>query len=118
VGDTAGVDLPSLPLVGLGSVCRRQHTKMAEDLVRRLHGDGVSVHAFGFKLQGLRNAARYLASSDSMAWSLDARRSPPLPGCTHRRCNNCLTYALWWRGKALRAAVGSGRAEQTLIFGP
>jgi hypothetical protein len=113
----AGVDLAALPLVGLGSVCRRQETGMAEGLIRDLHGMGLRLHGFGFKLGGLRRAGRYLASADSMAWSFGARRSAPLPGCRHRNCAHCLRYALWWRGKALRAGAGSDRAEQLLLFG-
>jgi hypothetical protein len=116
-----GVDLASLPAVGLGSVCRRQHTEGAEDIIRELHGRGIKPHAFGFKLSGLRRSARYLASADSMAWSFDARRSPPLPGCRHGEggrgsCANCLRYALWWRGKALRAAACSAEAEQGVLY--
>lgn len=32
--DRAGVDLRTLPVVGIGSVCRRQHTGAVEDLIR------------------------------------------------------------------------------------
>lgn len=102
--------------VGLGSVCRRQNTDMAEELVRELHGMGLKVHAFGFKLQGLERAGRYLASADSMAWSYDARNSDPLPGCTHSSCANCMTYALAWREKALKAVRRSEADEQRTLF--
>lgn len=114
--DVCGVDLTVEPLVGLGSVCRRQHTGMAEDLIRRLSADGIRLHGFGFKLNGLRRAGRYLASSDSMAWSFEARNSDPLPGCKHRNCANCYTYALWWRDKVIRAVKGSQVAEQGVLF--
>lgn len=115
--DRAGINLARLPLVGLGSVCRRQNTATVEGLIRRLHADGIRLHGFGFKLNGLRRVARYLASADSMAWSFDARRSPPLPGCTgHKSCANCMRYAMWWRGKALRAAEGSLCSEQGVLF--
>lgn len=73
----AGVNLAALPVVGLGSVCRRQDTGMVEGLIRDLHGRGLRVHGFGFKLKGLRKVAPYLASADSMAWSFAARRQPP-----------------------------------------
>jgi hypothetical protein len=96
---TAGVDLTKLPLVGLGSVCRRQDTGMAEDLIRYLYGQGISIHGFGFKLLGLKRCAPWLTSSDSMSWSYEARRGKPLPGCPHRKCNNCLRYALRWRSR-------------------
>ena len=49
----AGVGLASLPVVGLGSVCRRQDTSLAEELIRELCSLGLKVHGFGFKLQGL-----------------------------------------------------------------
>ena len=115
--DLAGFELKQLPLVGLGSVCRRQGTHMAEELIRRLHGDGIRLHGFGFKLGGIRRCSRYLASSDSMAWSINARKNPPLPGCTHRSCNSCLTFALWWRGKVVRAIAGNQATEpQGVLF--
>lgn len=114
--EAAGVNLKVLPLMGLGSVCRRQGTAMAEELIRRLAGEGVRLHGFGFKLTGLRRCARYLASSDSLAWSFDARRGSPLPGCTHRKCANCVKYALRWRDKALRATRRSEREEQQVLF--
>jgi hypothetical protein len=105
-----GIDLASLPLVGLGSVCRRQATGMAEDLIRELHARGLRLHGFGFKVGGLRRVARWLASADSMAWSFAARRSKPLPGCTHRSCANCQRYALRWHSRVSslveRARVG------------
>jgi hypothetical protein len=101
----AGVDLFSLPLVGVGTVCRRQNTGMASRLLAMLHADGLRLHAFGFKLQGLRSSAQYLATADSMAWSYSARRNPPMFGHTHKNCANCMPYALDWREGALRAAA-------------
>lgn len=74
-----GIDLRSLPLVGLGSVCRRQKTAVAEELVRDLAGYGIQLHLFGFKLGGLRQCGRWAASADSMAWSFAARRPPLAP---------------------------------------
>lgn len=100
---SAGVDLDREALVGLGSVCRRQHTEEVERLIRRLHGEGLRLHGFGFKLQGLARCAPYLASSDSLAWSYAARRQKPLPGCVgHINCANCPRYALQWRQQVLR----------------
>lgn len=102
----AGVALDRLPLVGLGSVCRRQATDEVEGLIRGLHGLRLKLHGFGFKLQGLARVWPYLASSDSMAWSYAARRDPPLPGCSgHTNCANCLRYALQWRGRVLSQAM-------------
>ncbi len=63
---------------------------------------GVHLHAFGVKSTGLRHFALPLVSADSLAWSLDARHSSPLPGHRHRSCANCLTYALAWRDRLIR----------------
>lgn len=99
--ERAGVRLDVLPLVGLGSVCRRQDTLMVEELIKELYDAGLALHAFGLKTRGLPRVAHLLASSDSMAWSLRARHADPLPGCTHARCNNCLAFALRWRSRVL-----------------
>lgn len=53
----AGVNLAAAPVVGLGSVCRRQATRLAEDVIRDLRAMGIRLHAFGFKLGGLKRAA-------------------------------------------------------------
>jgi hypothetical protein len=63
---------------------------------------GDRLHAFGLKRQGLGLARHLLKSADSMAWSYRARRSPPLTGCTHKSCANCMIYALLWREETLR----------------
>lgn len=111
----AGVDLTAEPLVGVGSVCRRQDTCAAGDILTALHGAGVRhLHGFGFKTLGLIAHGHLLTSADSMAWSYAARRRPPLPGCAgrHANCANCPTYALAWRDRlltALAAAEATGR---------
>jgi hypothetical protein len=99
-----GVDLTALPLVGLGSVCRRQGTAEAQRIAHRLAGLGIDLHLFGFKIKGLRRCAGLASSADSLAWSYSARavwartRRQMLPDCTHRGgCGNCQDYALWWR---------------------
>lgn len=97
----AGWDLDTAPVVGVGSVCRRQNVKAVRDLLQDLAADGLRVHAFGFKIQGLSWAGPLLASSDSMAWSFTARRRAPLPGHTHKNCANCPEFALQWRDKVL-----------------
>ena len=51
-----GHDLTWLPVVGLGSVCRRQRTQEAADIVRRLAAEGLQLHVFGFKWQALARA--------------------------------------------------------------
>jgi hypothetical protein len=74
---------------------------------------GIRCHGFGVKVRGLRSYAEHLVSSDSMAWSYDARRKAPLPGCPHKNCANCLKYALRWRANVLLPELGS--AEDTGI---
>ena len=101
--DDAGVDLSSEPVVGLGSVCRRQNTNEAAHIVRAIAAKGIKLHGFGFKLDGLRKIADVLASADSLAWSYGARRQEPLDGCTHKSCANCMKYAMQWRGKVMSA---------------
>jgi hypothetical protein len=96
----AGFDLTKEPIVGIGSVCRRQNMTEAGHIFRRLHHElGDRLHGFGVKLTGLESYSDALASADSMAWSYRARRDWPLEGCTHKSCNNCLRYALRWRSQ-------------------
>lgn len=101
--EAASVDLAALPLVGVGTVCRRQNTVSTSLLLAGLRARGLRLHAFGFKLQGLELAAPELASADSMAWSQSGRRNPPLPGHTHKNCANCREFAMLWREDALAA---------------
>lgn len=110
----AGVDLAALPVVGVGSVCRRQAMGEAEEIVRALAGLGLRVHGFGFKLQGLARCADALHSADSLAWSLAARReNGPLPGCRHRKCASCIRYAMRWREQVLAVVA---RPKQGWLF--
>lgn len=95
--DRAGVALAALPLVGVGTICRRQGTKEAAMILSRLAAEGLRLHAFGLKGTGIPNVAPFLASSDSLAWSYAARRQPPLDGCTtHKNCANCPKFAFLW----------------------
>lgn len=110
--ETAGVCLGNLPVVGLGSICRRQDTLTAEEVIKELSHE-MALHAFGVKTLGLRRVAHLLASADSMAWSLRARNAPPLPGCTHARCNHCPVFATRWRAKVL-AIIDA--PKQTTLF--
>jgi hypothetical protein len=99
----AGIDLTTLPLVGVGSICRRQHTREAAGIVRQLWLDDIRIHGFGLKLQGLRAVGALLESADSMAWSFQARREK-LNFCGavgHRNCANCLPWALAWRERVI-----------------
>lgn len=99
--DRAGIDLRAEPTVGLGTICRRQGHLEAEQIVRRLAREGLRLHAFGAKITGLKRYHDALTSADSMAWSFNARKNPPLPGCTHVSCANCPLWALRWRERLL-----------------
>jgi hypothetical protein len=108
--DRAGVDLTAAPVVGIGTVCRRQNTAEAARIIGRLADLGLRLHGFGLKLGGLGAVAGRLAAADSMAWSYAARRADPLPGCTHKNCANCHRYALGWRERVL-ATIARGEAR-------
>lgn len=115
--ERAGVTLSHHPVVGLGSVCRRQATGEIGAIVRRVKRElDVDLHGFGVKTAGLAAYAADLSTADSMAWSFDARRlQKPLPECAglgHKNCANCLTFALAWRERVLAAA---DRPEQLLL---
>jgi hypothetical protein len=96
----AGVDLTEYPVVGLGSVCRRQATGEIGAIVSALLAaePKLLLHGFGVKRRGLEAYGHLLNTADSMAWSFEARRAERLPGCSgHKNCANCLRYALAWR---------------------
>jgi hypothetical protein len=99
----AGIELRSLPLVGVGTVCRRQNTVSAALILSSLAMEGLRLHGFGVKAQGLRLALEHLASADSMAWSLSGRKNPPEGDCIgkHKSCANCIDYAKAWRAHLL-----------------
>ena len=113
----AGIDLATVPLTGLGSVCRRQSTGQIAAIVTALARLGIKLHGFGVKTGGLHLYGHLLASADSMAWSYTARHDPALPGCTsHKNCANCLTYATSWRARTL--ARYTARGHQQSLFDP
>lgn len=99
----AGVDLTAEPIVGVGTICSRQGTAEATAILAALGALGLKLHAFGLKTEGHRAIGDTIASADSMAWSLHARRNKiRLPGCTHKgHCGNCMRYALSWRRRIL-----------------
>lgn len=121
-----GIDLTAEPVVGVGSVCRRQGTKEAERIFVALAGLGLRLHAFGAKLDGLARYGWCLASADSQAWSYRARRigndqeaageerRPLTPRCRHRarQCSNCAEWAGEWRERVLEALE---RPQQTSL---
>lgn len=100
----AGIDPATEPLVGIGSVCRRQGGREAAEIFATLtdHFPGIAMHGFGVKSEGLSRYGKLLASADSMAWSDTARwERTRLPGCVHACCQNCLRYARLWRHQLL-----------------
>jgi len=99
--ERAGIHLAAEPLVGVGSVCRRQASGEIEVIVHSLAAMGLRLHGFGVKTRGMIRYADCLTSADSLAWSFEARRPAPLPGCRHANCANCLRYAAAWRGRVL-----------------
>lgn len=99
----AGVDLTTHDTVGLGSVCRRQATPEIGAIVARLAGEGIRLHGFGVKGDGLRRYGWALASADSMAWSFNGRKINPCPVRPVKSCANCYHHALEWRRRALNA---------------
>lgn len=93
----AGVDLRTLPIVGLGSVCRRQTSIPIGILVRELAQAGIKLHGFGIKLDGLDFMGDHFVSVDSQAWSDHARKNHiRLDGHSHQVCNYCPEYAQLW----------------------
>lgn len=99
--EAAGVDLAALPLVGLGSVCRRSSSIDLSLLLHHGVPEGLRLHGFGVKGKTLEEDSDRLASSDSLAWSFQARREGPDPRHSHKSCANCMEYALWWRENLL-----------------
>lgn len=112
----AGIDLAREPVVGRGSVCRRQSTAMARRLIGRLTHQGLRLHGFGFKVSGLRAILHGLVSADSMAWSYRARRSAPILGHTHKTCANCIDFALAYRERLVGALAKQSTMQLALGF--
>lgn len=112
----AGVDLTKEPVVGVGSICRRQGTKQAARIVRAIALQQIRIHAFGVKSDGLRLFGGWVESADSMAWSFVARRRPVLmDGCAgHKNCANCMRWALEWRRSRIVNASGQAQTELAL----
>jgi hypothetical protein len=95
----AGIDLADYPVVGVGSICRRQATNEVGEILSAIRDrdPDVPLHLFGVKMQGIRRFGHEAASIDTMAWSFNARLNQRLPGCTHKSCSNCREYAMRWR---------------------
>ncbi|WP_437309936.1 DUF7221 family queuine tRNA-ribosyltransferase-like protein [Sorangium sp. So ce388] len=105
----AKIDLTQEPIVGVGTVCRRQNTITATLIMSELASLGLRLHGFGYKIEGLQAAARHLASADSLAWSENGKyrlipgHDKPGPGrrTGHKNCANCLEFAMDWRNDLL-----------------
>jgi|SRR6516225_3472610 hypothetical protein len=100
-----GFDLAGEPVIGVGSVCRRQASTEARLIFKHLQP--LKLHGFGVKLAGLAQLRSLLVSCDSMAWSFAARMERPLPGHAHKNCANCLIYALLWRSRVVKVMEGN-----------
>ncbi len=99
-----GIVLTTEPVVGLGSVCRRQNTTEIDTIAASLQGLGLRLHGFGVKTEGLANYGPLLASADSFAWSYGARRR--IGHCPHGLVKweaNCPERAREWRDNVLDA---------------
>lgn len=113
----AGIDLAAEPVVGLGSVCRRQGSDEIGRIVTVLADQfGLALHGFGVKSLGVAKYGATLASSDSMAWSQDGRH---VAGCAHgtrgKTEANCLAYGLEWRSRLL-AQLNPWRQTGLAVF--
>jgi hypothetical protein len=103
----AGVDLTREPLVGVGSVCRRQHMYSTERIFQELHFAGITqLHAFGMKIKGLADFGDLVTTADSQAWGVSARLRPEPCPFGRRSEQNCLHRALEWRSEVLRVWPG------------
>lgn len=123
----AGIDLRREPVVGLGSVCRRERLDDARKVIAALAGPKwrLRLHGFGLKTDGFEDPviAAGLVSADSLAWSLGGSlRRRQGPRCTFGRdgghsggCGNCIHWALEWRERTLktweRTMLGRERAR-------
>lgn len=114
----AGINLAAEPIVGLGSVCRRQATDEIAQIVATFADRGLNLHGFGVKTDGLGDYGPDLTSADSMAWSFGARRRDPLPGHAgrHKNCANCPEYALAWRRRVIASLAGARSWRQPSLF--
>lgn len=103
---SAGIDLAAEPVIGVGTICRRQSTQEAARIIRTLARYGLKLHAFGAKATGLRLYSTSIVSADSMAWSFGARtRKIKMPGCSHTTCASCMIWALEWRKGVVEATT-------------
>lgn len=100
----AGVDLTTLPRVGLGTICRREGTEEARRIARSIAARGIKLHGFGVKDPKSLDAA--FLSADSFAWSYGARkRTRECPHGIVRWERNCPEFLRDWRDRILAAML-------------
>lgn len=110
-----GVDLAAEPVVGVGSVCRRQGTAQIGELFEVLASAGLRLHGFGVKTTGLAQYGEHLQSCDSLAWS---KAGYHVRGCTpsHKSESCCRRFAVTWRERMLAKAAAP--SPRQLSLGP
>lgn len=102
--EAAGVDLTTLPRVGLGTICRREGAEEARRIARSIAARGIRLHGFGVKDPKSLDSA--FQSADSFAWSYGARkRTRECPHGIVRWERNCPEFLRSWRDKILRDMV-------------
>ena len=102
--DRAGVDLRVEPIVGVGSVCKRNKSENTGAIFRVLHGFGLRLHGFGVKADALAKFSLWLESADSMAWSYRGRQEDCArwkQGLPRLNLANSQDYAEQWRDRML-----------------
>lgn len=112
----AGIDLRRLPMVAVGSVCRKQNTAEIEEIVAALAVEFEldNIHGLGVKTAGLELAGEYFRTADSMAWSKAYMHAPLLPeheGLNHKNCANCPEAALLDRQRVLASVARPRRRK-------
>lgn len=96
-----GVDLTKCPIVGVGSICRRQNNLRAALLLKQLAQCGLKLHAFGLRQGALALCHDSVVSTDSLAWSFQARKKRLEGKLTGTNLPNSLDFALQYRAKLL-----------------
>jgi hypothetical protein len=124
--EMAGIHLQDEPVVGVGSVCRRQGTNEAVEIFEELSMRGIKgrMHGFGVKTAGLPRLVEYVGSADAQAEPLQARlkgillpgHDRPGPGRRkgHKNCANCLPYLLMKRAEMLAGLDAKRPVQRTL----
>ena len=98
----AGINLQAEPVIGLGSVCRRQATTEIRTIAAALQSMGLRLHGFGVKTSGVEKYGPLLVSADSWAWSYGARKR--IGRCPHGTVaweQNCQHFARAWRDRVI-----------------